>query len=33
MMEIRRLGPQIGVEVRDVDVRNLDDADFASPDR
>lgn len=29
MMEIRRLGPQIGVEVRGVDVGNLDDADFA----
>lgn len=29
MMEIRRLGPQIGVEVRGVDVGNLDEADFA----
>jgi taurine dioxygenase len=29
MIEIRRLGAQIGVEVRGVDVKNLDDADFA----
>jgi taurine dioxygenase len=29
MMEIRRLGPQIGVEVRGVDVKSLDEADFA----
>ncbi|HZU88455.1 MAG TPA: TauD/TfdA family dioxygenase [Stellaceae bacterium] len=29
MMEIRRLGPQIGVEVRGVDVKTLDEADFA----
>ena len=28
-MEIRRLGPQIGVEVRGVDVKTLDDATFA----
>ena len=28
-MEIRRLGPQIGVEILGVDVRRLDDADFA----
>jgi taurine dioxygenase len=28
-MEIRRLGPQIGVEVRGVDVKSLDEADFA----
>lgn len=30
MMEIRRLGPQIGVEIRGVDVRTLDDAGFAA---
>ena len=29
MVEIRRIGPQIGVEVRGVDVRTLDDAEFA----
>jgi putative 2-oxoglutarate oxygenase len=29
MVEIRRLGPQIGVEVTDVDVKTLDDAGFA----
>jgi taurine dioxygenase len=29
MMEIRRLGPQIGVEVRGADVKTLDDAGFA----
>ena len=29
MMEIRRLGPQIGVEIRGVDVKTLDDAGFA----
>jgi taurine dioxygenase len=29
MMEVRRLGPQIGVEVRGVDVKALDDAGFA----
>jgi taurine dioxygenase len=29
MIEIRRLGAQIGVEVRGVDVKNLDEADFA----
>jgi taurine dioxygenase len=29
-MEMRRLGPQIGVEIRDVDVRTLDDAGFAA---
>jgi taurine dioxygenase len=29
-MEIRRLGPQIGVEIRDVDVRRLDEAGFAA---
>ena len=28
-MEIRRLGPQIGVEIRGVDVKTLDDAGFA----
>jgi len=30
MIEVRRLGPQIGVEIRGVDVRTLDDADFAA---
>ena len=30
MMEVRRLGPQIGVEIRGVDVRRLDDAGFAT---
>ena len=29
-LEIRRLGPQIGVEVRGVDVKTLDDAGFAA---
>ena len=29
MVEIRRMGPQIGVEVTGVDVRTLDDAGFA----
>jgi alpha-ketoglutarate-dependent taurine dioxygenase len=29
MMQIRRLGPQIGVEVTGVDVRTLDEAGFA----
>src|SRR6058998_3454542 len=29
MVEIRRLGPQIGVEVRGVDVKTLDDDGFA----
>jgi len=29
MVEIRRLGPQIGVEVRGVDVKTLDDSGFA----
>src|SRR5260370_38938954 len=29
MVEIRRMGPQIGVEVRGVDVRTLDEAGFA----
>jgi taurine dioxygenase len=29
-MEIRRLGPQIGVEIRGLDVRTLDDAGFAA---
>ncbi|MBM3218397.1 MAG: TauD/TfdA family dioxygenase [Candidatus Rokubacteria bacterium] len=29
MVEVRRLGPQIGVEVRGVDVTTLDDAGFA----
>jgi hypothetical protein len=30
MIEIRRLGPQIGAEIRGVDVRGLDDAGFAA---
>jgi taurine dioxygenase len=30
MLEVRRLGPQIGAEVRGVDVRSLDDAGFAT---
>jgi taurine dioxygenase len=30
MVEIRRLGPQIGVEVTDVDVKSLDDAGFGA---
>ena len=30
MIEVRRLGPQIGVEIRGVDVRTLDDAGFAA---
>jgi taurine dioxygenase len=30
MVEVRRLGPQIGAEIHGVDVRKLDDADFAS---
>lgn len=30
MLETRRLGPQIGAEVRGVDVRRLADADFAA---
>jgi taurine dioxygenase len=29
MIEVRRLGPQIGAEVRGVDVKTLDDAGFA----
>jgi taurine dioxygenase len=29
MLEVRPLGPQIGVEILGVDVRRLDDADFA----
>ena len=29
MIEVRRLGPQIGVEIRGVDVKRLDDAGFA----
>jgi taurine dioxygenase len=29
MVEIRRMGPQIGVEVRGVDVKTLNDAGFA----
>jgi taurine dioxygenase len=30
MIEVRRLGPQIGAEIRGVDVRTLDDAGFAT---
>jgi taurine dioxygenase len=30
MLEVRRLSPQIGVEVRGVDVKTLDDAGFAT---
>jgi taurine dioxygenase len=30
MIKVRRLGPQIGAEVEGVDVRKLDDADFAT---
>lgn len=30
MVEVRRLGPQVGAEVRGVDVRTLDDAGFAA---
>ncbi len=30
MIEVRRLGPQIGAEVRGIDVRTLDDAGFAA---
>jgi taurine dioxygenase len=30
MIEVRRLGPQIGVEIRGVDVKTLDDAGFAT---
>jgi taurine dioxygenase len=30
MIEVRRLGPQIGVEILGVDVRRLDDAGFAT---
>ena len=29
MVQIRRMGPQIGVEVTGIDVRTLDDAAFA----
>ena len=29
MIEVRRLGPQIGAEIHGVDVRKLDDAGFA----
>ena len=28
MIQVRRLGPQIGAEITGVDVRRLDDADF-----
>jgi putative 2-oxoglutarate oxygenase len=30
MIEVRRLGPQIGAEIRGVDVKTLDDASFAA---
>jgi taurine dioxygenase len=30
MIEVRRLGPQIGAEIRGVDVKTLDDATFAA---
>ncbi|MGH7041549.1 MAG: TauD/TfdA dioxygenase family protein, partial [Acetobacteraceae bacterium] len=30
MPDVRRLGPQIGAEIRGVDVRGLDEADFAT---
>jgi len=30
MIEVRRLGPQIGIEITGVDVRTLDDAGFAT---
>ena len=30
MLEVRRLGPQIGAEIHGVDVRTLDDTDFAA---
>jgi taurine dioxygenase len=30
VIEIRRLGPQVGVEIRGVDVKTLDDAGFAA---
>jgi alpha-ketoglutarate-dependent taurine dioxygenase len=30
MLEVRRLGPQIGAEIRGVDVKKLDDAGFAT---
>ena len=30
MIEIRRLGPQIGAEIHGVDVKALDDASFAA---
>src|SRR5207245_9716547 len=30
MIEVRRLGPQIGAEIHGVDVRKLDDAGFAA---
>ena len=29
-IEVRRLGPQIGAEIRGVDVKTIDDADFAT---
>lgn len=30
MIEVRRLGPQIGAEIQGVDVKTLDDASFAT---
>ena len=30
MIEVRRLGPQVGAEIRGVDVKTLDDASFAA---
>lgn len=29
MLEVHRLGPQIGAEIRGIDVRTLDEAGFA----
>jgi taurine dioxygenase len=29
MLEIRRVGPKIGVEIRGIDVKTMDDDDFA----
>ena len=29
MLEIRRMGPKIGVEIRGIDVKTMDDDDFA----
>ena len=30
MIQVRRLGPQIGAEIHGVDVKTLDDAGFAT---